>query len=193
MDLPPDALEAGGPESGEALKMRMHRRDRTAIARRVWLRAALVEIYWVTVLVLWRELYEQANGSSPPCPVDGFDGGFRSYDENGALVPFTPVNPEAVLPPYQAATHIHLQPVKFGCDVRDVTYPELMTERQAREEYELRMGYTSRAEYMVAQNPELTLDEATKAIANNLKLEATFKKAEAPRPAMPLPFKGPTT
>lgn len=133
--LSPDEFEVRAPESGEAKKMRYWQRDRKAKTRLIPHRQGLADLYWLTCQVLWFALREQG---APP--ILGFERGLT--------------------PPYVPGVQPRQQPVVFRVDVQDFDYPELSTERQAREDRDMAQGLTSVIDLYKARNPEVT-DDAT--------------------------------
>lgn len=170
VDLEADEFQTSGqPPSGEALKMRYWRRDRRAARKRKFLKAALVELFWVAQHVLAYQI-----NIAGEAPIDGIKG----------------------LVPYDRETFDTLG-YRFLVDVNDVTYPELAAERATREDRDLQMGLTNLVELYQQRNPDASPDEARRQVQQNLALNATLQalgagrapnasvlRAIAPRPAL---------
>lgn len=187
MGLHADEFDLTGvPPSGEALKMRKWSVELMAAARRQRLASHLKSLYWLDLNVLYWQLgFKETKGefAGSVLPIHGFDGGWKGGN-------FTPPAPESVLPPFTPKVrHWSQQEYKFGVDVAETTYPELAAEREAREAYDLRMGFTTRAQLLAQKNPDMKQDEKKNraTITENLKTEAGFTK-DATIPAR-IPFK----
>lgn len=151
--------QTGTPASGEALKMRYAARDRRAVNKRKFLRASMVELFWMAQHVL---AYQMTASDD--------DGLVRPIAGIGSLIPYDSV--------------ARASPLRLSIDVNEVTYPELAAERAAAEDRLLQQGRTNLAELYMRDNPDVTdLKVAMAAVVRNRALnvrmgdDATMRRA----------------
>lgn len=139
--------QTGVPPSGEALKMRYFKRDQQALIVRRHLVESLRQLYWVSLTVLW---HEQARTGGDVKRIS---------------------NLPSELPPYVADNQLAFT---FRVDPRELSYPELAAEHQAKVDWQMSKGLISRTDLMRRENPDLDHDGAEAAVRANLISEAEF-------------------
>lgn len=160
LGLGADEFSASGqPPSGEALKMRYWARDRYAMGKRSFMVADLKKLYADTLVVLDVHMRMVRDDDA------------AEEVEPAALQPIIGID---ALPPLDAALSV---------DPSEVTYPELATERQTQDDWDLQHNLTNLAILARDRNPDLDDDGAKAFVLANK--EANAAMGAAPKPSAP--------
>lgn len=141
---PQDYIIGADQPSAVSLDRRHWNRDKRARNKRSFLVSYLTELYWVTQQFLSVQM---------------------------AMADSEPIEGLAALPPYDAATG-DTKGLSFSVDVNEIQYPESVDERAKREDRDLALGLTNRAEMYLQRNPDLTMQQAAEAVLRNAQVEA---------------------
>jgi len=158
MGLGADEFSASGtPPSGESLKMRYWARDRYAMNKRSFMVEDLKKLYADTLVVL--------------------DVNMRMVRDDDAAEEGEP----ATLGPIMGIDALPPEDAELMVDPNEVTYPELATERMARDDWRLGKNLTNLALLAQEENPDLGDVDAAKAfLQENQKVNAELSGAPKP-------------
>jgi len=151
-----DEFQQAAAESGAALQLRYWNRDQMAMQLRPILVDHLKSQWDVDYRVLHVELGRAGAGPVkgvprlPPGPVIRM----ARREDGLAYVAAAEGGPE------------------FCVDVNEMEYPETSAERQARVDWEIKMGFTTVGAEMRRRNPDLTEEEADEVVKRNLATSA---------------------
>lgn len=151
-------------ESGAALRMRNHNRDRGAVKRRPFLKACAEDLFRMAWWVLYVELTRKNPDGTALPPIDGL---------------LTLPNGQQVLPPYAPPVQ-GVDPVpkgreyRFVVNPREISYPEAEADRQAKLLFDIGRGYTNDVEEMMRLDPDLTAEQALDKVKSNKGITATL-------------------